>query len=98
MGWAGAEEEEDRLTDLTVPGYLSRQEPFFDKYGQPAPRVLIFDQFEELFTAYPTRWEERTSFFQQLNDALTADPLLRIVFSMVLLVMGARFVASSRTG
>ncbi len=82
MSWSEAEEKQEYLTQLTIDDYLTQQEPLEDKYGQPAPRVLIFDQFEELFTAYPTRWEERTDFFRQLDTALTTDPLLRIVFSM----------------
>src|SRR5215831_5411709 len=34
------------------------------------PRALIVDQFEELFTAYPEHWEERTDFVDQLRAAL----------------------------
>jgi tetratricopeptide (TPR) repeat protein len=46
------------------------------------PRVAIFDQFEELFTAYPERWQERKGFFEQVREALKADSNLRVVFSM----------------
>ena len=82
MGWVGVEDEQEDLTQLTISDYLILQEPLEDKYGQPAPRVLIFDQFEELFTAYPTRWKERAGFFEQIDATLTAHPLLRIVFSI----------------
>ena len=34
--------------------------------GFPAPRALVFDQFEELFTLYPERWRQREAFFAQL--------------------------------
>ncbi len=37
------------------------------------PRLLIFDQFEELFTAYPECWQKRQEFFQKLNGALEGD-------------------------
>jgi hypothetical protein len=50
--------------------------------GKPVPKLLIFDQLEEVFSFYsdPTRWREhQKDFFKQLNDALESDPLLRIV-------------------
>lgn len=43
-------------------------------------RVMVFDQFEELFTAYPSHWEKRQDFFDQVDDALDADRRLRVVF------------------
>lgn len=45
-------------------------------------RVVIFDQFEEIFTFDPERFEERQNFFEQIRDALEADTLLRIIFAM----------------
>ncbi len=53
-----------------------------DPYGEPLPRVAIFDQFEELFTAYPERWQEPREFFEQLNEAMAADRSLRVLFAM----------------
>ena len=44
--------------------------------------IIVFDQFEELFTLYPEHWQERQRFFEQVRDALAADPLLRVLFSM----------------
>ncbi len=32
--------------------------------------IAVFDQFEELFTAYSSRWSDRREFFEQLSDAL----------------------------
>lgn len=49
--------------------------------GDQGP-VLIFDQFEELFTSHQDRWAEREAFFAQVADALEAFNSLRIVFSM----------------
>jgi hypothetical protein len=46
------------------------------------PTVAVFDQFEELFTLYPERWEERQRFFEQIRDALAEDSLLRVLFSI----------------
>ena len=43
------------------------------------PRLLVFDQFEELFTTFPERWPEREKFIQELIKAIDNDPLLRLV-------------------
>ncbi len=44
--------------------------------------VLIIDQFEEILTSHTERWSERADFFQQLDQAMTADPLLRVVLTL----------------
>ena len=46
------------------------------------PRVIIFDQFEEIFTLYPERYKDRQDFFTQVSAALEADQFLRVIFSM----------------
>ena len=46
------------------------------------PLLLIFDQFEELFTRHLTRWEDREAFFRQVSQALHAHPTLHILFVM----------------
>ncbi len=81
-GLEGEDADPAYLAQQTFAHYLNEQGAFLDKYGLPAPRVLIFDQFEELFTAYPARWAERETFFGQLQEALEAAPLLRIIFSL----------------
>jgi WD40 repeat protein len=61
-----------------------------NEYGEPAPTVLIIDQFEELFTSYPGRWADREDFFRQVGEALEGNPkkglrgnpLLRVIFCM----------------
>ena len=46
------------------------------------PRVLIIDQFEEMFTIGSEAWAQRTAFFQDLGNALDSDPRLRLVLGM----------------
>ena len=46
------------------------------------PFVLIIDQFEEIITAHPGRWEERSEFFRQLDAALLGDPNLWVVLTL----------------
>lgn len=71
-----------RLTELSLGDFLTARPHKQDDFEYPLPRVIIFDQFEELFTAYPQHWKERETFFQQLNATLETDPILHVVFSM----------------
>jgi len=75
--------EEGALPDLAgqaLAEFLAAHPHQTDGEGFPAPRILIFDQFEELLTSYPERWQERDAFFRQVHEALRADPLLRVLF------------------
>jgi len=45
-------------------------------------RVVIFDQFEEIFTQHRHRFADRAGFVAQLVDALRDDPDLRVVLAM----------------
>ena len=72
--------------DRSELGRLSLAE-FLQRGSQP--RVLVFDQFEELFTSdvvyqlYGDDWrEQQRAFFEEVTSALAADPLLRVVFVM----------------
>ncbi|HSK65678.1 MAG TPA: hypothetical protein VK888_02020, partial [Anaerolineales bacterium] len=55
----------------------------------PWPRMLIIDQFEELFSTNVESWQQREEFFRQLAQATQDDPFL-----WVLLVMREDFIAS----
>lgn len=70
------------LARSTLAEYLSTVPHLTDEEDFPSPRILIFDQFEELLTSYLERWQEREGFFQQVSEALQADPLLRVLFVM----------------
>ena len=50
--------------------------------GPLQPFVLIIDQFEEIITSHPDRWQERGTFFHQLNRALLNDPNLWVVLTL----------------
>lgn len=77
-------ERDANLPDLmakSLTNYLEERPRTTDLDGIPLPRVMIFDQFEELFTYTPENWrEQRGGFFLQIMKALETDPLLRIVF------------------
>ena len=70
------------LTRCTLTEYLSTVPHLTDAEDFSSPRILIFDQFEELLTSYLERWQEREGFFQQVHGALQEDPLLRVLFVM----------------
>jgi ABC-type branched-subunit amino acid transport system substrate-binding protein len=69
---------EEASTDLSL-ARLFEQRP---KTGSAPLRALVIDQFEELFTAFPERWQERVGLFEELRQASDADPGLRIVLAI----------------
>ena len=79
--WMGAEVGGKRPESLSIAQYLAQRPRSLEEDGDARPRVLIFDQFEELFTLYPARWKERRAFFEQLRDALKAEPSLCVLLS-----------------
>jgi len=44
--------------------------------------ALIIDQFEEIITANPARWQERETFFGQLDQAMQTYPNLWVVLTL----------------
>ncbi|MCB8920096.1 MAG: pre-peptidase C-terminal domain-containing protein [Ardenticatenaceae bacterium] len=72
------------LAQLSLTEYLESQKRNVpkDQFGQPKARVLIIDQFEEILTTHLGHWQERHTFFEQLNQALLDDPMLWVVLSM----------------
>src|SRR5680860_244686 len=68
--------------------YLKERKPLLDRVRQPLPRLLIFDQFEELYSLHPQLWEQRLPFLQELVATVDSDPLVR-----VLLVMREEYLA-----
>ena len=83
MCWAKHETNPGRLTRMTISEFLYDRKRPTDNEGQPLPRALIFDQFEEIFTLYQDRWNDRNEFFKQVRDALKDDNrLLRVIFTI----------------
>lgn len=61
---------------LKSQGHGEKREYFYPLH------VVIFDQFEEIFTSFPRRLAHQEGFFVNVSKALEADPLLRVVFTM----------------
>jgi hypothetical protein len=78
-----AEPDELRhLGQTTLTDYLESRPPEDQLADLPVPRLLVFDQFEELFTTYPERWPERQQFLAQLMDASNSVSGLRVLIVM----------------
>lgn len=78
LGWAEKALDPQELVQLTLARFLKERKA--DDEREAIPRVILFDQFEELFSFYPERWRDREGFFEQVREGLEADPLLRVVF------------------
>lgn len=79
------DDDPGHFTQTTLHHYLQSLKdatPTTDEYGQEKAWVLIIDQFEEIVTTNLERWQDRQEFFQQLAEALRADPLLWVVLTM----------------
>jgi hypothetical protein len=53
-----------------------------DATGRQQPHLLIFDQFEEIYTFHPELTDQRTAFFEQLGECLASYPQLSLLLSM----------------
>lgn len=84
QGLAGAETPPEQLLTTTLRSFLESvgctTAPSDGTGG--CPPLIIFDQFEELFTTHRDRWQEAEGFFEQIAEALDALPHLGIVFTM----------------
>ena len=82
MGLAGTNVPVEALPKHTLLSFLR------EAYLKPPdgvkrrPPLLILDQFEELFTTHQDRWKDAEGFFQQVREALDAEPSLGIVLAM----------------
>jgi hypothetical protein len=77
------EEIRNDLLEMTLAGFLEEYQSVFHP-NDDRPLVMVIDQFEEIFTAYPSRWNQREKFFKQLGEVLENSQLrtLRVVLSM----------------
>ncbi|MCP4544057.1 MAG: hypothetical protein GY832_43655 [Chloroflexi bacterium] len=71
----------DMLTDHTLLSFLRQRCPKDDDDNY-VPPILIWDQFEEIFTTHRERWQEARGFFQQVRKAMHGIPNLGVVFAM----------------
>lgn len=82
LNWTPDAPQPAILASATLAGALEQRPHGVDELGLLRPRLVIFDQFEELFSSHQDRWQDRAGFFEQLGKALEADALLRVIFVM----------------
>jgi len=73
---------EDSYLSMKLHEFLDQRNRAIDEYGFDKPRILVFDQFEELFIHYTERWKDRQDFFEQIKISLTREPSLKVIFSL----------------
>ena len=62
--------------------YYDPEQTSNQKASRTPRRMLIIDQFEELFSTHPEAWQQRDDFFNQLGQALQENPALWVVLAM----------------
>ncbi len=69
LHWAGDDDAavSDALARHTLATWLR------DLPASSRPRVIVLDQLEELFIAYPAQWEQREAFLRELAECLPGD-------------------------
>ena len=80
QSWVDKDFDLRRLARTTITDFLKEFKFTSENGPLPTPHVIIFDQFEELFSTFHERWEDRKEFYNQVANALIADSLLRVMF------------------
>jgi len=71
----------ETMKNQSLSNFLKQDGSRTNKEGYSMPRIIVFDQMEELFGLYPDNWyDQQQDFFQQIAEALSEDNMLRIVF------------------
>jgi len=79
--WAKDKADSTELAQMSLSAFLKQIVHPIDQEGLPSRRLVIFDQFEELFTfEYLKSREDRKGFFRQVAQAIQEDDLLRVLF------------------
>ena len=75
------ENDPEDVADETLKSFLEKYPRLTTSNHSPSPRLIVFDQFEEIFTIPAENWkEQQQSFFEQVAEAIEADKLLRVLF------------------
>jgi WD40 repeat protein/tetratricopeptide (TPR) repeat protein len=79
--WAKGDVDSTKMAQMSLPTFLKKIDHSVDKEGLPSRRLVILDQFEELFTFdYLKSREDRNGFFRQVAQSIQEDDLLRVLF------------------
>ncbi|MFC0554177.1 tetratricopeptide repeat protein [Planotetraspora thailandica] len=75
-------EDPTRLAHMTLPDFFRRRRAYRDPGPRPAVTLLAIDQAEELFAESTRRDPHREWFIDQLAQALSENPHLRLLLSI----------------
>jgi hypothetical protein len=90
VGLDAARKQLQELATTSLADFLAECPRSIDDFGDPKPRLITFDQFEEfLMTWSQTSLEDRRHFCAQLREGLERDPRLRVLF-----VLREEFIAA----
>ena len=73
LTWSGGLDSAEPLRHTSLTDYLASRPPRLDAVDEPAPRLLIFDQVEELFRDQIDAAQEQHEFFAQIGELLDAS-------------------------
>jgi WD40 repeat protein len=82
LGLLNDSSDPSTLVQMTFEQFLKTRPRAQQVEGLSSRRIIIFDQFEEIFTSSPERWNDRKGFFDGVGAALENDRSLRVVFAM----------------
>ena len=71
-----------KLGQATLAEFLATRPRQTDQMKMPKSRLVVFDQFEELFTTHPDRWRDREAFLLQLAHACDTQRDLRVLIAI----------------
>ncbi len=83
LGLSGGDVPPEQLVHYTLQSFLEehcREDENPSDFS--ASPLVIFDQFEELFTTHREHWFQAREFFREVSGALAALPRLGMVFAM----------------
>lgn len=69
LHWAGADDDLGALAQHTLSSFLAPRM----KSGGRRPLAIVLDQLGDMFSAYPTQWEQREAFLREVADLLPGD-------------------------
>jgi outer membrane protein assembly factor BamB len=103
LTWSGITDRTPELADSNLEAYLAKLTSERDEDGNPKPRLLIFDQLEEIFRNQIEAKQKQHEFFAQIGDVLDKSrarirpegdsPPADTVPTRVLLSMREEFIA-----
>ena len=73
MHWHGDGTTVDALAAQTLAGHLQSRPRVLAEDGSERPRVIVVDQLEDLFSAYPAQYDQREAFLRDLAECLRPE-------------------------